>query len=928
MFKNLKMQILFLFLLISVISLILFGAFTQYFGSRLLTASTLERSEFAVLAMKHEFEKGIDESYKVINVLEFTLLDYLKNNPPKDKDDIDLLMDWLEPTIRQQAQSQNQSKTAYIYMNPELYNYAIDIYYADQDGNGIVTRQSTLPNDYFASGPNALDDKSWWFGPIETQGDFWTQPYDWVLDNGETIRFISITRPIYYEGELFAVIGTDLAYEIIEKRVQDYAEYNLGTSFLLNTQGETMIPNNSLISRELFDEDHLLFTSELSNGWTLGMSTSKKQIYAPLWRFQQLLLIIGLAVMLCVSILSLWFSKSVTAPLKLIEHVINTAQGNLYAIDLPESLGKRKDEIGALARALDQMNRQLQTDLMTIEFKNLALNKEQSKRKNIETRLQLITKTLEHSDNGIFITDENYRILYTNKTFHSITGYQDQNLDLDLLTAGIHLTDKQKHILTTKGLLQGEFEQKRLGDMLYPMQLYITRIVDEATYYLGLFKDISEQKIKDQHLNYLRFYDFATQLPNKVLFQEKIDVLLQTNTESSYVCLLINIDNFRILNGLIGTEACDQLIKQFSDRLLQYEHPHDLIARTEGDEFGVFYQLDLDEIILNHLTFLKRHLTKPYLLNDELHYITVSFGFSCSPENGATAEKLHKNASIALNHAKNNGKNQIVKYEDAFESISAENYELLKHMRFALEQNELYLHFQPQINVHSKHVVGVEALLRWKHNDQLISPAQFIPLAEQTRLIIPIGEFVLKEAFKLAEDFYKSNTSIVVAVNISAVQLKWDFLFAQVMRLKQVYTFPNAFIEFEVTESLLITNEDEAIDVIKELKRMGFLITIDDFGTGYASLSYLKRFPFERIKIDRNFIKDYPQTDDGSIAKLIINLAKNLNIEIVAEGIETLDQLEFLKQHDCNIIQGFYFSKPLSKEDLFAYIHKLSLSNT
>ena len=928
MFKNLKIQILFLFLLISVISLILFGAFTQHFGSRLLMDSTLERSEFAVLAMKHEFEKGIDEAYKVINVLEFTLLDYLENNPPENKDDIVLLMDWLEPTIRQQAQSQNQSKTAYIYINPELYNFATDIYYADQGGNGNVSRQSTLPYDYFASGPNAQDDKSWWFGPIEAKDDFWTQPYDWVLDNGETIRFISLTRPIYYEGQLFAVIGTDLAYEIIEKRVEDYADYNLGTTFLLDAEGVPMIPSNLDDSEKLFEEEQLLFTAELNNQWTLGMSTSRKQIYDPLWRFQQLLLMIGLAVTLGISVLSLWFSRSVTAPLKLMEHVINTAQGNLYAIDLPESLRKRKDEIGALAHALTQMNQQLQTDLMTIEFKNLALNNEQSRRKNVETRLQLITKTLEHSDNGIFITDENYRILYTNKTFHSITGYQESEIHLDLLTSGIYLTDQQKHTLASKGLLQGEFEQMRQGDIPYPMQLYITRIVDETTYYLGLFKDISEQKIKEQHLNYLRFYDSATQLPNKVLFQEKIDDFLESNTRLSCICLLINIDNFRILNGLIGTDACDQLIKQFSSRLIHYIQTHDLISRTEGDEFGVFYQLNLDEKTLRHLTFLKRHLTKPYLLNDELHHITVSFGFSCSPENGTTAEELLKNASIALNHAKNNGKNQIIKYEDSFESISAENYELLKHIRFALERNEMFLYFQPQINVHTNHVIGVEALLRWKHNDHYISPNQFIPLAEQTRLIIPIGEFVLKEAFMLAEDFYKSNASIVVAVNISAIQLKWDFLFAQVMRLKQIFEFPNEYIEFEVTESLLITNEDEAIDVIKKLKEMGFLIAIDDFGTGYASLSYLNRFPFERIKMDRSFIKDYPESDDGSIAKLFLNLAKNMNIEIVAEGVETLDQLEFLKQHDCSIIQGFYYAKPLPKDDLLAYIHDMNDSNS
>ena len=893
---KLKIQILLLFLLVIALSLTFFGSLSVYFGSKLIEKTTLERSEYAVLALKHEFEKGLEEAHKVVNMIERQMEEYFEIYSVSTQTDVMKMINWIEPSIRLQAESQNQSKTAYFYLNPERYGFAEDIYYADQDGNGTVERQKSLPAEYYSSEPTTEEDKRWWYGPIESRKDYWTKPYDWKLDNGESIRFISYTRPIYYKDELFGVIGTDLAYEIVEKRVEDYLRYQLGTPFLVNENGFVLIPQNGVKTEDVFEKDHIVFKETLSNGWIIGMSTSREKALAPLRSFENLLWISGFFVALGVVFLSILFSRSITSPLMVMEDAIQETRGDLATLKLSDKIIHRKDEIGALAKALIQTGRQL----------------------------QLITKTLEHSDNGVFITDENFHILYANKTYRDITGYESVKRESDLLTQGVYLSNKERKKLQRDGVLQGEFEQLHFNGKPYPMQLYISQTIDDQVNYLGLFKDISEQKIKDQNLNYLRFYDAATELPNRVLFQEKVEAILKEEKNASFVCLLINIDNFRIMNGLIGTEACDLLIKQFAERLQNDKETNPLVARTEGDEFAVLFKEVEPGDGSAYLLQLKRYLTKPFLLKGEQHYITVSFGYSASARRGMQSEELIREASIALNYAKNNGKNQIVQYKDSLEAISNENFKLLDRIRFAMDRKEMYIHFQPQIHDSTQRVIGVEALLRWNSNGEIISPNQFIPLAEQTRLIIPIGEFVLKEAFRLAQEFHEAKKGIVVAINISAVQLKWDVLFAQVIKLKQQFDIQNELIEFEVTESLLITNAEEAVEVIMELKNMGFLIAIDDFGTGYASLSYLKRFPVDRIKMDRSFVKDYPHQDDGSIAKLILTLAGNMNIEIVAEGVETKEQLDFLREHNCNMIQGYYYSKPLDKENLLVYIKKMN----
>ena len=322
---------------------------------------------------------------------------------------------------------------------------------------------------------------------------------------------------------------------------------------------------------------------------------------------------------------------------------------------------------------------------------------------------------------------------------------------------------------------------------------------------------------------------------------------------------------------------------------------------------------------MGFLEEMKVELCQPYHVDEEV-YITVSIGASRYLGCGTEMEMLIKNANVALNQVKATGKNQILHYEDVINEFSNENYELLKGLRYALERHEMHLNYQPQIDSRTGEIIGLEALLRWQHNGNQIPPDRFIPLAEESRMIIPIGEFVVDEALHFLQELHKNNIMLSIAINISVEQLKFELIYKQIKEKLSMYSIDPEYIELEVTESIIITGQEESIAVINKLIELGVKVAIDDFGMGYSSLSYLKRFKFHRIKLDRIFIKDYPETDDGHIATLIIQLANSLKVDIVAEGIETTEQKDFLLANECNLIQGYYYSKPLSKEMCLQFI--------
>ncbi|MBF4692736.1 EAL domain-containing protein [Fusibacter ferrireducens] len=937
---SIRHQILVLLILMSFLSIAIIGGASLYTGINALKFETIDKTRYVLDSMKSDFEKNIAEADNVMSALETLTLEYLDPNEIKNLDYLETFLDSVAPEVEREAQNHMQSHTAYIYINPNLTHEAFDVYYADQDGNGRVERQTNIPIEYFNCDPSEDKSKSWWFGPVETHKPYWTAPYEWTFDNGNSNEFVSCSMPIYVDDELFAVIGTDMNYDVIQNSLTLYNARALGTSLMLANDktplAETTPGNDWYLDKKAIDEallngytemktqsgKKLIFLKALSNGWLIGIEIESYKIYQNLLSYSIFILSVMLLAQVIFALLAIKLSDYITDPILAIMASIKASKGRMYALELSQGITNRGDEIGALARTIEKMSFEIQMHIETVKNQSEKIADEVSMRKDAESQLFLILRILEQSDNGVFVLDGAYKIIYANKTFTEITGYEVQRGLSTLGSCGINLTKSQIDQINLENSFQDEIEQLKINGEVYPMQIYMTRIIENEVYYLGLFKDLTDVKLSDQRLNYLKYYDALTKLPNKVLFMDLSEKMIQENSALSYEYAVINIDNFRLLNGVLGSQNCDQIIVEISNRLHQMDLKSGILARTEGDEFSIFYLRDQDEPKEMPLKALKQKLCQPYDINEEEIYITVSIGASTYLGCGTEMWMLVKNANIALNQVKANGKNQIMYYENIINEITNENYILLKELRYALERNEMTLNYQPQVDSRTSEIIGMEALLRWHHNGEQIPPDRFIPLAEESRLIIPIGEFVIDEALCFLRELQSKDIMVPVAINISVEQLKFELIYKQIKRSIERYAIDPKYIELEVTESVIITGREEAIAVIDKLIELGVRVSIDDFGMGYSSLSYLKRFKFHRIKLDRLFIKDFPEKDNGHIASLIIQLANSLEVEIVAEGIEKEVQKEFLLTRGCNFIQGYYYSKPLSKESCLEYIKK------
>ena len=891
---QLKLLITMIVLSISTIALILIP--TVQFARDALKQQAIEKMHLSLESIHSDLEKNIEEAEKIVAKLKIISENYMEENKPQTYNDFELFLNAIESTIQLEAQNHEQSLTAYIYIDPELFREPLDIYYADQDGDGVVSKQNRIPVDYFIEGPTLEDTKSWWFGPIERKGPFWTQPYDWHLDNGTVLRFISHTMPVYYQGDIVAVVGTDINYSYITEKIRSFTILETGYAFLLDEVSKVVYSPSSTINLE----NRRYLTKRISNGWVVGVSVLESEIYGPIAAFNNRILISVLMTLALASIISFLFSKSITNPMYKLIQMIERSKDNNDIVTLPENLLVRADEIGILTRSIKQYSDSL-----------------------LETtgQLHLFEQSLDHGENGFFMLDQSYRVIYANKTFLSMTQHSDLVLE-HLEAYGIHITNDQKNQLDVFNELKLESYLKLGNQQMVPIKIYMSKFSSERAYSFGILNDMTQIRLNELQFNEAKYYDSLTHLYNRNYFLETTNQILEADPQNTFVCLLINIDNFRLLNGILGTALCNLLLGELANRLSTYFSKVTVIGRTDGDEFAVLIPgSEFDYSVLDqYLEQMKTQLSEPIFKEEEQIFITYSMGYSLYPHDGSSIYQLLKKSNIALTQAKAYGKNQILKYENTDEESGEKKYEFYKALRFAVKNDEFFIVFQPQIDITTFKVVGVEVLLRWKNNGVLISPAEFIPIAEQSRLIIPIGAFVLEQSFKFAHDFHKTHPAISISINLSVEQLRFDIVVKQVEELLQTYPIDPSRLIFEVTESLLVTSMDEAVLVIKTLRNMGFHIALDDFGMGYSSLHYLKNVPFDIIKIDRAFIKDYPESDNGSIAALIVHLGIDLNVKIIAEGVETKVQNDYLASIGCKFIQGFYYSKPLEIDMLTEYL--------
>ncbi len=542
-----------------------------------------------------------------------------------------------------------------------------------------------------------------------------------------------------------------------------------------------------------------------------------------------------------------------------------------------------------------------------------------------QNELKLTATVFDHSAEAILITDGAMHALSINRAFTTITGFSEEETigtTSSLFERGNHL-EAMRTALSDSGNWNGEVEWLSKDGRLCFEWVTVTKVIDNdgaASNYIVIFSDITEKKRAEEHIQYLAYYDPLTSLPNRVLLEDRIQVAIAAAKRENHKIAIafLDLDHFKTINDSLGHQYGDKILSEVAKRLKRNVREYDTVARLGGDEFIiVFPRLHEAEEVAAITRKLLEELALPYFSDNIELRLTVSIGVSVFPDDGDDFSRLIMNADAAMYHAKASGRNNMQFFIGEMNRRAAELLSMENHLRRAIEREEFVLHYQPQIDLRTDRIVGFEALVRWLDPDRgMIPPNQFIPIAEERGLIGPIGDWVLREACRQNRAWQDAGLpKLPVAVNISAQQFRAKDLIEKIKRVLHETGLEPQYLELEVTESTVMEDAESLIATLEELQQIGVLLAIDDFGTGYSSLSYLKRFPIDKIKIDRSFIRDIPDDkDDYSIVRAIISLSQNLNLKVIAEGVETIEQLTALRESCCDQYQGFYFSKPVATE--------------
>jgi len=433
-------------------------------------------------------------------------------------------------------------------------------------------------------------------------------------------------------------------------------------------------------------------------------------------------------------------------------------------------------------------------------------------------------------------------------------------------------------------------------------------------------------------LEQLAFKDTLTNLPNRQLFYNRLGFEIKRTKRkknTKLALLFIDLDQFKQVNDTLGHHIGDELLKIVAQRLLSCVREKDTVARLGGDEFTVILDdISSSKICADIAAKIITEISIPIELQEKEYFLSTSIGISLCPEDTTEKEILIRNADAAMYHAKANGRGQFQFFSEAINLRNQKRRELEEDLRKAIKNEQFELYYQPQMEIVADKIIGAEVLIRWNHPQKgLISPMDFIPIAEENGMIIEIGAWVFKQACNhLQKNIRDGKQVIPIAVNLSAIQFSNKGLIDMIQSTIEQVKIPSNLIELEITESAIMKDADKAIGVIDELTKLGIRISIDDFGTGYSSLAYLKKFKVDKLKIDREFIKDLPyDKEDSVLTSTMIMLANNLELDVLAEGVETKEQIDFLIQKGCNIVQGYYYSKPLPENEYISYLLSKSI---
>ncbi len=565
----------------------------------------------------------------------------------------------------------------------------------------------------------------------------------------------------------------------------------------------------------------------------------------------------------------------------------------------------------------------------------IALVMERGERYRTEAKMRKLSGAVESSADSVFITDRNGIIEYVNKAFTKVTGFSSLEAvgkTPNIMKSESHDNDFYKNLW--QSILNGDaysdvlINRKKNGELYYEEKT-ITPLKNrhgEVTHFISTGKDITERMQDQERLHYLAYHDILTELPNRALFMDRLSqaLLRRRDKHNEAALLFFDVDQFKAVNDTLGHDHGDELLKQLAGRVKDCLRSEDTLSRFGGDEFAVLIEnINVKSTLLIIVKKIFSATARPFIINGHELFMTISIGITHIPDHvpdhSPDASTLIKHADTAMYRAKEKGRNSYEYYSAEMGEQAYERLTLESNLHRAILNNEFFLYYQPQVSLSDGEIIGAEALIRWQHPEfGFMNPARFIPMLEETGLIVPTGKWVFDAACKQVAKWKAGGIDkLRVAVNFSSRQFHDLDLIDHVSTTLRNYKLRPDMIEIEITESVFMQNNQVSMDNLNKLHEMGLKISLDDFGTGYSSLSYLKSFPVDVLKIDRSFICDLDKDDDArSLVKAMITMANSLNIEVIAEGVETPAQLDFLRKHNCDVIQGYLYSPPVPADEL------------
>lgn len=768
------------------------------------------------------------------------------------------------------------------------------------------------------------------------------EPWDWIISaSSYKSEFSQLVSVDDFKESVLAmdILGTGYAF-VIDGRGNIIIHPKLTGNIMDHTTAEAKKMIRDVITRKkgmvhyfwknpedrVVQEKLMVFDYIPDFDWIIASSTYTEKAFAPLSKMRRIFFIILVASIAVIALVSLVVSTSITRPLiSLIDHLnVNMNQDwQLRPLEI-----RRNDEIGDLEFSFNEFVDRLETYKRNLITENII-------RKETEIRLQLFEKVFEHANEGITITDPDGKIEAVNQAFTEITGYSAQEAvgkNPRILKSDRHdhdFYDAMWQSLKLKGHWSGEIWNRKKSGQAYPEFLSISAIRNkngEAKNYVAVFHDISEMKTKEKQIEYMAYHDPLTGLPNRTLLKDRLEhAIIRARRDAKMLQLIfIDLDNFKNVNDTAGHARGDELLKDVAERLDNVTRASDTVARLGGDEFVIMVTgVDNMMEIIRMVKRIQGAFAAPFTIDGKSFHVTCSIGISVFPEDGDDAETLVRHADVAMYHSKEKGRNKYYLFEQKMAKKIQQRIDMEMDMRTAIERDQFQVYFQPQVNIRTRRPVGVEALVRWiKPDGSVVPPGRFIPLAEESGLIIPIGEQIFKKAVEqISRIREKSQLDLMLSVNVSARQMDETSFEKMVAEITQEASYPTNRLKIEITESLLMRDINITMTRLKNLSKIGILTAIDDFGTGYSSLAYLKQMPITTLKIDKSFIDDIVDDENAlALVETIVLMANKLNMGIVAEGVEDEIQLGILTRLGDMDIQGYVFARPMPVAELESWL--------